>query len=122
MEKSEQGVFYESWIKKDHNTYFGLGAYISKGDTVLKEKLELHKTADHIVYIATVNKNIPVLFTLVSSSDRSWLFENKEHDFPQRINYNNMGSGKLYVKVSGIKDGKEVVEEIRAKKTITMRK
>ena len=49
----------------------------------------------------------PASFRMVSMSEYDVVFENKEHDFPQRIIYRLVASGKLLGRIEGVVDGAE---------------
>ncbi|MGB5287747.1 MAG: DUF6265 family protein, partial [Ignavibacteriaceae bacterium] len=56
-------------------------------------------------YIAvTFNENI-TLFALIEHSPKKIIFENKEHDFPQRISYEFHKGGKLTAAIEGNVNG-----------------
>jgi hypothetical protein len=44
---------------------------------------------------------------MVSMSEYDVVFENKEHDFPQRIIYRLVANGKLLGRIEGVVDGAE---------------
>ena len=80
----------EIWAKKDDATLHGSGLKLSGKDTILLERIELISRENQIFYIPTVpdqNNSLPVPFKLVQSENNSFVFENPEHDFPQRISY-----------------------------------
>ena len=60
----------------------------------------------YISYIATVGNQQPILFALVESSNNKYVFENKEHDFPQRLIYYFINENSIKVFVEGEMDGK----------------
>ena len=107
----EGGKFYEHWEKKSSELYEAKGYLVIQGDTVFRELLRVEKIGSHWAYIASINGGKPTMFPLKSAEDGKWTFENKEHDFPQRIIYHLQKDGKLYAKVEGKMKGKEVVEE-----------
>ena len=55
-------------------------------------------------------------FPLKSSSGGKFTFENKEHDFPQRVIYERKGSESLLAAIEGTFKGKEAREEFQMKK------
>lgn len=74
----------------------------------------------HVVYIAAVKTNHPVLFTLIENSGENnkptWVFENKEHDFPQRISYARKAQDSMVARVEGVYKGKKEIQEFRLKR------
>jgi hypothetical protein len=111
-------TYYESWKATNHGTLEGSASMVNpQGKTFLTEVLRIDKIGSHLVYIAAVKKNHPVLFTLIETSGENnkpkWVFENKEHDFPQRIIYVRESSDSLVAYVEGFINGKEGKEEFR---------
>ena len=69
---------------------------------------------DDLFYIPTVknqNNGEPVSFKLVSGKNGEFVFENKQHDFPQRIIYRNPNPDSLYARIEGYQQGKVHKEE-----------
>jgi hypothetical protein len=111
--KREAGdkILYESWAEPVGNTMLGEGYHIAKGDTVITEELRIQKIGNFWTYIPIVMNNPPVLFTLIESDKSRWVFENKEHDFPQRIVYSQKNDGSLLAWIEGEIEGKVMKEE-----------
>lgn len=121
--KSQSGknTYYESWKSTNHGTLEGSASMVNpQGKTIFTEVLRIEKIGSHVVYIAAVKKNHPVLFTLIETSEENnkpkWVFENKEHDFPQRIIYIQQSMDSLVARVEGVIKGKEEKEEFRFKR------
>jgi hypothetical protein len=91
MNAKKGRTIYEDWKKKDKTTLAGKSYYLSGKDTVLLERHELVIRGSEIFYMANPtgqnNHDQPVPFKLVSSSGGLMIFENKEHDYPQRVVY-----------------------------------
>ncbi len=116
-----KNTYYESWKPTNHGTLEGSAAVVNpQGKTILTEVLRIDKMGSHVVYIAAVKENPPVLFTLIETSEENnkpgWVFENKEHDFPRRIIYIRESSDSLVAYVDGVINGKEEKEEFRLKR------
>ncbi len=47
-----------------------------------------------------------VRFELISSENNTYTFENRKHDFPNRIAYQRLGEDSLLTVVSGVQNGK----------------
>ncbi|WDE14024.1 DUF6265 family protein [Thalassomonas haliotis] len=100
-------VIIESWQKVSPLTYEGLGETRSKASNALKgsESMRLVEMSNHVFYLAKVRHNeLAVAFKLTRCSKRSAVFENPEHDFPQKLHYQLQGEHKLTVTVSNGKD------------------
>ena len=116
-----KNTYYESWKPTNLGTLEGRASMVNpQGKVIYTELLRIDKIGSHVVYIAAVKKNHPVLFTLIETSEENnkpkWVFENKEHDFPQRIIYIRESPDSLVAHVEGVIKGKEEKEEFRLKK------
>lgn len=83
------------------------GSAISyRGDTVhMKETTRIKEFAGHWLYMVWMGDGPAVAFTRIFADDSTWTFENKEHDFPQRISY-TVSEDALDAHISGPgKDG-----------------
>ncbi|MFO7670115.1 MAG: hypothetical protein R6W31_10690 [Bacteroidales bacterium] len=78
--------------------------YILTGEVVtIIEYLDITRNDDEIVYTATVpeqNQGNGIHF-IQTRSDGTFTFENPDHDFPQKIDYQMLTDTELMVKVSG---------------------
>ena len=104
-------TFYETWTRTGPNQYAGKGYLLAKGDTAMREVLRLEKIGPHWVYIAAIDKQQPTLFTLVEATPEKLVFENKEHNFPQRICYAAKPDGSMLAWIEGKLLGKVRKEE-----------
>ncbi len=101
-----ESILYEEWSKQDDNVMRGKSYIMNGPDTMIFERMELKKQGDQIFYIPTVkeNNNVPVSFRLIYS-DTSFIFENKQHDFPQRVIYKFIGKDSIAAKIEGLRNG-----------------
>jgi hypothetical protein len=78
-------------------------------ESLVTERIRLTEREGEIYYEATVrgqNKEKPVLFKLIESGNDKVVFENKTHDFPQKITYRFTSDDKLLATIEGIMNGK----------------
>lgn len=111
---SAEGSLYEIWTKTNDTVYSGRSFMIVNNDTVFSERISLELKKNELFYIPTVsdqNDSQPITFKFVSSENNEIIFENKEHDFPQRIIYTNPKPDSLYARVEGNDNGKFRKEE-----------
>ncbi|MET0759371.1 MAG: DUF6265 family protein [Flavobacterium sp.] len=116
---SKEGVLTETWTKENDSTFLGKTYFITGKDTAFTESIQLMQKKDQLLYIPTIsdqNEGKHVTFTLTTSSDNQLVFENKEHDFPQKITYNKISNDSIIAEISGIKDGKKSTESYPMKK------
>lgn len=110
---------FEEWKRNSPNLYTGRAWTIYQHDTVHVETLELLLENNEIFYIPTVMENNgPVRFKMTHLDGKSVLFENPEHDFPQKISYEAKGDSMLLAKISGVKDGQEASKEFPLRRVL----
>lgn len=100
----------ESWQKIDDGLYSGKGFVFGDRDTFVREQLRIQRIANYWAFIPVINNQPPVLFTLIKSENHMLVFENKEHDFPQRVTY-SLEDGQLHAWIEGLKGEKQVKED-----------
>lgn len=108
------GLTTESWTQVNDSTYTGTSFTVIGKDTVSSETIRLEERHSKLYYIPTVkdqNKGKAVKFELTKANDHMLVFENPEHDFPQKITYRKITSDSIVAEISGKIDGKEQAEE-----------
>jgi hypothetical protein len=106
---TDQGPLYEEWSKQTNNSMYGKSYMINGTDSIVMEMVELKKQGDSVVFEPIVkgqNNDKPVSFKLVNS-DTAFIFENKGHDFPQRVIYKFIGNDSIVARIEGKKDGQD---------------
>jgi hypothetical protein len=87
-ETSSGSIYHEEWKRNNDGSYSGKAYNIIEGVERNTERLSLMFSDGDIFYIADVPHNpAPVNFKLVDFNESQAVFENPEHDFPQRITY-----------------------------------
>lgn len=83
-----QTIQIEIWQQKQ-DTLFGKAIFVTNNDSVVMETMYIQKNEKGVwEYIANVPSNdFPVPFELTSINKNRMVFENKYHDFPQTIVY-----------------------------------
>lgn len=110
---TEEGILYEEWKKINDSTYSGHAYAITpEGDTTFSETAEITKNSGLITYSVTVNEESTTDFALVDNQERA-VFENVDHDFPQRIIYQKLAKDSLFARIEGTVDGEDQFEEYR---------
>ncbi|WP_276132634.1 DUF6265 family protein [Polluticoccus soli] len=120
VKEMPNGVFVEKWQEETDTSYIGEGTFTTNnGDVMFSEKLRLEQRGDELWYIPTVanqNNAQPVLFKETKIVDNEAVFENPEHDFPQRIIYKRTSDSTLYARIEGKQGGQDAKEEFNFKK------
>ncbi len=75
------------------------------------EFFRIQATDEGTFYFASPRSRPPVAFKLVELGERRAVFENREHDFPQRILYWLDAAGALHARIEGPQQGRTVSEE-----------
>ena len=102
--QTNKGTLYEEWMQVNDSLLKGKSFRVNNGDTVLLESVELKLSNNNIYYIpvtAHQNNQQPVIFTLIKTENKQYVFENKSHDFPQRVIYELPEGGKLHALIEG---------------------
>jgi hypothetical protein len=107
ISEKEDEAFIEAWTLINDTLITGYGLTVSGNDTVFSEQLRIVFDGRQIQYVAFPSDQTETYFTLTGSADSLFIFENKEHDWPQKITYQLISSDLMKVIVSGMKDGHE---------------
>ncbi len=99
----------EQWMKPSGGVMLGTSRIVKNGKNVEYEFMRIHREDNgDIYYTAIPSGQKEASFKLVNNDARQLIFENKEHDFPQRIIYRLEKDGSLLAWIEGKKDGKEM--------------
>ncbi len=101
----------EHWTPLRGGALLGMHRDVKGGRMVSFEFLRIQATPEGTFYYASPNSRPPVAFKLVESGERRAVFENKQHDFPQRILYWLDAQGAMHARIEGPQGGTTVSEE-----------
>lgn len=83
---------FENWTKKSNTEYLGVSYTLLNRDTVWKETVTLTKTKNTWLFAVKGEEDQqPTLFKLAKADNSSFVFENKNNEFPKVIQYKNNG-------------------------------
>jgi hypothetical protein len=103
-ESSETGSL-EQWMAPAGGTMLGMSRTVKNGVTLAFEFMQIRSTAGRsLEFVAKPSGQDEATFTLSSLSDTEAVFENPQHDFPQRIVY-RLDRGKLRARIEGKRNG-----------------
>lgn len=106
-EGAENGSI-EAWLAPAGGSMLGVSRTVKAGKTVAHEFMRIHALADGaLAFTAKPSNQSEATFPVVRIGKQEIVFENKAHDFPQRIIYRLTAPGKLAARIEGIRDGKE---------------
>ncbi len=100
----DETQFSEIWKSAEGNSMSGRGIAIANNDTVFSENIRLEQRGDDLFYTVNVSGEDGVDFKFSGYKNDSAVFENPEHDFPQRIVYFHKGD-ELYACIDGKQEG-----------------
>ncbi len=117
--KLEEGTLSETWEKANDSTFNGKSFFIKDKDTLNNETIVLSQKGDALFYIPVVegqNNNEPVIFKMTKSDLKQLVFENRKHDFPQKISYTKITNDSIVAQISGVVNGKTESESYPMKR------
>lgn len=94
-------LVHEQWMKPEGGSMLGASRTVAGGETVGHEFMRIVSRDDGVVYLASPGGRTEVAFRLVTSESHEAVFENLEHDFPQRIIYRLATDGGLAAAIEG---------------------
>jgi hypothetical protein len=106
--QSPKGDIFESWKKLNDSSFVGHSYTMAGSDTITAEEIRLVERNGEVNYIPSVpdqNMGLPVKFKMTSMTDNELIFENPQHDFPQRISYQRLTDDSLVAEISGLMKG-----------------
>ncbi len=109
-------VLEEIWSKPAGGSMLGLSRTVKGEQTVSFEFMQLRQENGVLVFLPQPQGGTRVPFPLKDSFGGKLTFENKEHDFPQRVIYERKGPALLLAAIEGIYKGKEAREEFQMRK------
>jgi len=98
--------YLEQWMKPSGQTMLGMSRTVMNGKTVEYEFVQIREQEGGIFYIAKPSGQAEASFKLVKYSNQEAVFENPQHDFPQRIIYRLEKDGSLAAAIEGMSKGK----------------
>ncbi len=99
----------EYWLPPQGDMYLGVGRTIREDRTVGFEYFRVVKTEAGLTFIAQPGGRTATEFTMVDSGEQWIRFENREHDFPNVIEYRRI-EGTLFAEVRGLKTDQPVLK------------
>ncbi|HKQ59532.1 MAG TPA: DUF6265 family protein, partial [Candidatus Eisenbacteria bacterium] len=101
----------EHWIAPSGGLMVGMNRLVIGGRARAFDFMRIREMGDTIVYLAQPSGRPPTPFALIELGGKRVMFENRAHDFPQRILYWLADDGSLKARVEGTIQGREQYEE-----------
>lgn len=101
-------IMEERWKIENDSTLAGFAYTKVAQDTVFAETLKIQQLGEAILLTVVAysqNDDAPVRFKLITLEDDTIIFENKGHDFPQRIAYTTPQKDSIHAWIEGTVDG-----------------
>ena len=96
----------EQWMAPRGGTMLGMGRTVQGGNLVEYELVLIKEQAGRLAFEAHPSGQPTATFTATTASDGSVVFENPQHDFPQRVGYRRHGADSLQAWIEGQANGK----------------
>jgi hypothetical protein len=96
----------EQWMVPRGGTMLGMGRTVRGGKTIEYELVLIKEQGGRLAYEAHPSGQPSATFLSIETSDSGIVFENREHDFPQRVAYRREGSDALQAWIEGQVNGK----------------
>ena len=94
----------EHWMSPAGGIMVGMHRDVRPNGSSFFEFLHIEQRADGIYYLASPRGKAPIAFKLIEKGSDRVVFENPNHDFPQKIIY-VLREGKLVARIEGLQDG-----------------
>ena len=105
----EEQELEESWLAPRANEAIGMSRTLAGGRMLSFEFMRIIDREGSPTYVAQPNGEPPTYFKKTGGGEGWIRFENKQHDYPQRIEYRKLGEG-LLAEIGG--PGAEGKEEV----------
>ena len=109
-------ILEEHWTKPGGGSLLGISRTIRNGKTLSYEFMQIREENEGIFFIAQPQGGNKVPFRLIRLEEGEAAFENKEHDFPQRVIYKRDSQDSLLPRIEGTENGKPRSQEFPMKK------
>ena len=95
----------EMWMSPAGTSILGMGRTVKNDKTTGWEYMRIEQRADGIYFVSRPKENAEdTAFKLIRSTKSEFVFENKDHDFPQRVIYKLQGD-KMTGRIEGNNSG-----------------
>lgn len=98
-------VVEEQWMAPGGGSLLGMSRTVVNGKTTEYEFIQIRDLPEGLTYIAKPSNQPEARFVAISRTGDEVVFENPEHDFPQRIRYRLSGN-TLHARIEGMQNGK----------------
>jgi hypothetical protein len=112
-EKKDNIETDEMWLAPKGGIMLGVNRTVLAGKKSAYEFMRIELRDGRPVYLASPGGRPPVEFKAIESSPNRLVFENRAHDYPQRVIYVKEGNDLLLARIEGTVEGRERSQEWR---------
>ncbi len=106
VDGSEAGSV-EQWTSAAGGSMLGMSRTVKNGKTTAFEFVQIREVAPgKLAFIAQPSGKPPTTFPLLRQDGPAVVFEQKAHDFPQRVMYRPNGEQAMVARIEGMMEGK----------------
>lgn len=96
----------EHWLPLAGGTLLGVSRTVKRGKTVEYEFMQIRAMENgQLAFIAQPSGQRTTVFPLLRLGENEAVFENPQHDFPQRVIYKLEGGARLRARIEGMRGG-----------------
>lgn len=114
---SPQRTIEEQWMAPLGHSMIGMSRTVRDGRLAAHELVVLQEDGGRLAYQAHPSGQPSAVFTSAVLSDSLVLFENPEHDFPQKVGYQPVGADSLMAWIEGPANGQTRRIEFRYRRS-----
>jgi hypothetical protein len=94
------------WLAPAGESMLGVSRTVKGGKTVFREFMQIHLNEQGaLVFTALIEGQAATDFLSISGVEGELVFENLEHDFPQRVMYRSLAPDRLGARIEGNDSG-----------------
>jgi hypothetical protein len=102
---SSSRIVDEIWMAPSGDGMLGMGRTVAGGRIVDHEFMQIRVQDGRLVFIAKPARQAEATFTASTAGPKEVVFENPDHDFPQRVIYRLRDDGSLLARIEGTENG-----------------
>jgi hypothetical protein len=101
--ETARSVVEEQWMAPAGGLMIGMSRTLGAADGrwIEFEQVRIEARGDRAVYVANPSRQATAEFVAVEYDDAHIVFENKAHDFPQRVGYRRVGADSIAAWIEG---------------------
>ena len=99
-------VVEEQRMPERAGTMVGMGRSVGARGLDDYELTVIQQDGDRLLYVAHPRRQPVATFVAIAATSDSVVFENPEHDYPQRVGYRRIGSDSVLAWIDGTNGGK----------------